>query len=137
MHTNRHTEKLVEKEHLKGVRRYYISIAEINLALSKIHKSILPNINVSNYEKATSYIHQYISHTTVWNLKFVMNLESPEVALLQVFHLEHIFLQEPVDLFIKERAIFAKQREIFLALKPFKKDHMERRHKAMTDFINQ
>ncbi|MFF5997021.1 hypothetical protein AAGS61_20145 [Lysinibacillus sp. KU-BSD001] len=135
MYTNKHVAKSLEKQHLRGVRKYYLCIADINIALSKVHQAIMPQIDLEQYKFATEYIHQYISHTSVWNLKFVVNLESPEVALLQIFHLHYIFEQEPVEKFKNERAILKEQEEAFLALKPFKEDHIERRRQAMLHYI--
>ena len=65
------------------MRKYYLSIADINSSLSKVHQAVMPHIDLEKYKYTTEYIHRYISYTSVWNLKFVVNLESPEVALLQ------------------------------------------------------
>lgn len=103
MYTNKHAAQSMEQQHLKSVRKYYLSIADVNIKLSKIHQQIKPAIDLNKYKHATDYIHQYISYTTVWQLKFVANIESPEVALLQIFHLTYIFEHEPAHLFLKER----------------------------------
>ncbi|WP_413364463.1 hypothetical protein [Lysinibacillus sp. 3P01SB] len=135
MYTNKHVANSLEKQHLQNVRKYYLSIADINIALSKVHQTILPHIDSKKYQLATDYIHQYISYTSVWNLKFVANLESPEVALLQVFHLNYIFNKEPESRFIQERAILAEQEQRFFDLKPYKTEHVEKRKQKMLDYI--
>lgn len=135
MYTNKHAANSLEKQHLQNVRKYYLSIADINIALSQVHQSIMPHINLEKYQLATDYIHQYISYTTVWNLKFVANLESPEVALLQIFHLQYIFEREPKDRFQKERAILAEQEQHFFSLKPYKLEHVKKRKQKMLDYI--
>jgi hypothetical protein len=135
MYTNKHAAHSLEKQHLQNVRKYYLSIADINIALSKVHQAILPHINLKKYQPATDYIHQYISYTPVWNLKFVANLESPEVALLQIFHLNYIFNKEPEKRFSKERAVLAEQEQRFFDLKPYKPEHIEKRKQKMMDFI--
>ena len=135
MYSNKHVASSVEKQHLQNVRKYYLSIADINNALSNVHQAIMPHINLEKYTYATEYIHQYISYTSVWNLKFVVNLESPEVALLQIFHLNYIFSQEPVDCFTQERAILREKEQYFYSLKPYKEEHIEKRLQAMLNYI--
>ena len=108
MDKNKHAARSLERQHLRNVRKYNLSVADVNIALSKVHQAIMPHLDLEAYRLATEYIHQYISYTSVWNLKFVANLESPEVALLQIFHLDHIFKNEPANRFKKERAILAE-----------------------------
>lgn len=135
MYSNKHVASSLEKQHLHNVRKYYLSIADINIALSKVHQSVMPHINLEQYKYATEYIHQFISYTSVWNLKFVVNLESPEVALLQIFHLNYIFNQEPADRFVKERAILEEKEQHFYSLKPYKEEHIQKRLQAMLNYI--
>ena len=137
MYSNKHVASSLEKQHQQNVRKYYLSIADINSALSKVHQSVMPHIKLEKYKHATDYINQYISYTSVWNLKFVANLESPEVALLQIFHLNYIFTQEPVDCFTQERAILKEKEQHFYSLKPYKEEHIEKRLEAMLIYINQ
>lgn len=136
MYKNKHVAHSLEKQHSKNVRKYYLSIADINIALSKIHQTIRPQIDLEKYQLATDYIHQYISYTTVWNLKFVANLESPEVALLQIFHLHYILDHEPENRFPTERALLAEQEQRFYNLKPYKMGHIKKRKQKMLDYIN-
>ena len=135
MYTNKHAASSLEKQHLQNVRKYYLSVADINMILSKVHQSVMPHIDLEKYKYATEYIHQYISYTSVWNLKFVVNLESPEVALLQIFHLNYIFSQEPANLFTKERAILEEKEQYYYSLKPYKEDHIQKRLQAMISYI--
>lgn len=135
MYSNKHVASSLEKQHQKNVRKYYLCIADINSALSKVHQSVMPHINIEKYKYATDYINQYISYTSVWNLKFVINLESPEVALLQIFHLNYIFSQEPADCFTQERAILKDKEQYFYSLKPYKEEHIEKRLQNMLSYI--
>ena len=135
MYSNKHVASSLEKQHQKNVRKYYLSIADINSALSKVHQSVMPHIDLEKYKLATDYINQYISYTSVWNLKFVVNLESPEVALLQIFHLNYIFSQEPADCFTQERAILKEKEQHFYSLKPYKEEHIEKRLQNMLSYI--
>lgn len=135
MYTNKQAAHSMEKQQLKAVRKYYLSISDINMKLSKIHQQIQSQIDLNKYKYATEYIHQYISYTSVWNLKFVLNLESPEVALLQIFHLNYIFQHEPENNFTQQRQELVHVAADFFSLKPYKDDHIERRLQAMLHYI--
>lgn len=135
MLSNKHVASSLEKQQLQNVRKYYLSIADINSTLSKVHQSVMPHIDLEKYKYATEYIHQYISYTSVWNLKFVVNLESPEVALLQIFHLNYIFSQEPANCFTQERAILEEKEQYFYSLKPYKEEHIQKRMQTMLSYI--
>lgn len=135
MEQNSELAKILERQHIKHVKHFYRSIAEINLELGSIHRSIEHCIDLEKYQSITEYVNQYISYTTVWNVKFVYNLESPEVALLQIFHLDYIFSHEPKRLFRKERRIFDEQKELFKELKPFKEEHIQLRKQKMLEYI--
>lgn len=135
MNTEKYVAKSLEQLHIKHVRHLYRSIAGINLALAKIHKSIERKIDKQNYRVVTDYINQFISYTSVWNVKFVYNLESPEVALLQIFHLDYIFENEQNDQFISERASLKDQKEKFYQLNAFKLNHIKQRKQKMLDYV--
>ena len=135
MLSNKHVASSLEKQQLQNVRKYYLSVADINSTLSKVHQSVMPHIDLEKYKYATEYIHQYISYTSVWNLKFVVNLESPEVALLQIFHLNYIFSQEPANCFTQERAILEEKEQYFYSLKPYKEEHIQKRMQTMLSYI--
>ena len=135
MYSNKYVANSLEKQHLQNARKYYLSVADINSTLSKVHQSVMPHIDLEKYKYATEYIHQYISYTSVWNLKFVVNLESPEVALLQIFHLNYIFSQEPANCFTQERAILEEKEQYFYSLKPYKEEHIQKRMQTMLSYI--
>lgn len=137
MYMNRHVVKSLERQQMKSVHRYYRSIADINMELAKLHKNIEFEIDKDHYHFATEYVNQYISYTSVWNVKFVANLENPEVALLQLFHLEYIFDHEPAHLFSNERQLFTKQKEAFIYLKSYTLDHIQMRKENMLQFIQE
>ena len=135
MTTNKYVAKLIEQKNKQNIRKYYSTISDINLTLAKIHQTISKQIDISLYESVTNYVNQYISHTTVWNLKFTMNLESAEVALLQIFHLEFIFSSEPSHSFEEEKAVLREQSKLFYDLKPFPEEHIEKRKNIMYKYI--
>lgn len=129
--------KSLERQQIKHVRHFYRSIAEINLELAKLHRNIELKIDKNKYQLISDYVNQYISYTTIWNVKFVYNLESPEVALLQLLHLEYIFENESESLFNKERNNLNHQMELFMKLKPYKQEHVQLRKQNMLNYIKE
>jgi hypothetical protein len=132
---NQHVSKMIERQQTKRSRKIHHALAELNLSLNELHRSILPTLEVDKYIYATEYVNTYISYTDIWNLKFVYNLENPEVALLQFFHLDYIFIHEPADRYVKERASLLQLKEDFKPLNPFKEDKMVERFKKMIEYI--
>ena len=109
---------------------------EVNTELSRVHKAIKNAINHDHYVHATNFVEQYISYTSLWNLKFSYNMESPEVAFLQLLHLDYIFNQELPTTFTKEREIFNTMHRIFHEHSPYSDEMIERRKQKMLDYIN-
>ena len=105
------------------------------MVLSNIHHQIAPHIDYSKYEAATSYVNQYVAHTDIWHLKFVSNLENPEVVLMQLFHLMHIIDNEPTDSFVIEREIIEEQRRKFREITLYSDEHIEKRRQKLNAYI--
>lgn len=135
MQTNRHVAKSLERQQIRSIRRFYHAIAEINLALADVHSTISSTINKDKYKYATAYVDQYISYTSIWNLKFVYNIENPEVAMLQLLHLQYILQNEPAELFTEERGIVEEQWNCFNLHKPFKNEQILARQQKMMMYI--
>lgn len=127
--------KSLERQHLKTARKYTLQLVDINMALSNIHHQIAPHIDHSKYEAATTYVNQYVAHTDIWNIKFVSNLENPEVVLMQLFHLMHILENEPVDSFKKAREIIEEQHLKFRDITLYSDEHIEKRRQKMNAYI--
>lgn len=127
--------KSMERQHLKSVRKLSLQIVDINTALKDVHHQLAPHIDETKYEAVTAYVNQYISHTHVWNIKFVCNLEDSEVALMQLFHLKYILDCEPAELYQNARDILQEQREKFMAITLFPDEHIEMRRRKMLDYI--
>ncbi|WP_274308895.1 hypothetical protein [Solibacillus daqui] len=127
--------KSMERQHLKSVRKLSLQIVDINTALKDVHQQLAPHIDEIKYEAATGYVNQYISHTHVWNIKFVCNLEDPEVALMQLFHLKYILDREPAELYKNARSILEEQRQKFLKITLYSNEHIEMRRTKMLDHI--
>ena len=132
---NKHAAKMLERQQSRKTRQVYHALAELNLSLNKIHKSIEHYIDRDKYKSATEYVDQFISYTTVWNIKFVYNLENPEVALLQIFHLSYIFDNEHQSNFMKERRELEQLKKQFAKMNPFKQEKVEERYAKMVQFI--
>ena len=109
---------------------------EVNTELAIVHKTIKEYINHEQYIHATNFVEQYISYTSLWNLKFSYNMESPEVALLQLLHLDYIFKQELPTAFTKEREIFNSMHRIFHEHSPYSDELIEKRKQKMLDYIS-
>lgn len=131
MLTNRYTAKLNEMQQKINTKKRYTIIEDINLSLNKIHQMVEPQINLKKFQPATDYVNQYISHTSIWNLKFKVNLESLEVALLQILHLQFIFDIESKNAFHEEKKLFAEQLERFNSVNTYSDEHIEKRKITM------
>lgn len=121
----------------KSNRSLHRVMVEINTELTKVHKKIAPHIIVENYSAASDYVSQFVSYTTIWNIKFVYNLESPEVALMQIMHLKHILACEPETSFIDQRAILQEMTKLFLQYSPYSSELISKRKKKFQDYIQQ
>ena len=95
----------------------------------------MDHMNYDKYKYATAYLDQFISYTSVWNLKFVYNLENPEVALLQIFHLTYIFDNEPESQFIKELQELTQLKARFIEMNRFKQEKVAERYEKMLQYI--
>lgn len=129
--------KSVERQHLKSVRNHLLQVIDINTVLREIHYQIAPHIDKEQYEAATTYVNQYISHTHIWHIKFVCNLEDPEVALMQIFHLQYIFEQEQANHFMQQREQLEEQTKKFRTITLFSNQHIESRRQKMKRYIHE
>ena len=109
---------------------------EVNTELASVHKAIKKEINYEQYIYATNFVEQYISYTSLWNLKFSYNMESPEVALVQLLHLDYIFKHELPTAFTKEREAFDKMHQLFHEYTPYSDELIEKRKQKMLDYIH-
>lgn len=109
---------------------------EVNTELASVHKTIKQYINHEQYIHATNFANQYISYTSLWNLKFSYNMESPEVALIQLLHLDYIFKHELPTAFTKEREVFDKMHQLFQKYTPYSDELIEKRKQKMLVYIH-
>lgn len=118
-------------------RNVISAMKEVNNELAIVHKSIAKQINVSTYEHATNYVNDYVAYTTIWNIKFHYNIESPEVALLQCLHLDYILKHQPTDAFQIEREAVEAMHQLFSQYKPFSEEQIETRKQKMQLYIEE
>ena len=136
MLTNKHAAKSFEQQHLQRVRKFTHTIIDINMALGDVHRTLAKSLDIQPFEKATNYVNEFVSYTTIWNIKFVYNLESPEVAMLQLFHLQYIFEQLPAERFTVERTIVRDNFVKFNDAKPFSDENVAARYEKFLSFAN-
>jgi len=127
---------ITSKSHLKTIRRYPLQIATLNENLKALHDQIAPHIDASKYEAISSYANQYISHTHIWNLKFYNNLENPEVALMQIFHLKFILLAEPAHLHTSIRSNLEELTNKFHHMMLYSNEQLILREGKIRDYIH-
>ena len=134
---SKYVAKSMERQHLKAVRKHSLQIVDINLALKDLHHQIAPHIDETKYEAITSYVNQYISHTHIWNLKFACNLEDPEVALMQLFHLKYILEHEDITSHTTARTTLEQQRLKFRNITLYSDAHIQMRQEKMRHYVQQ
>lgn len=103
---NKQASKLIDNRLKRKERDYYAQIEAFNVEAAAIHKKLLLQLRIEDFTVVTNYANQFISHTTIWYLKFKTNLQNLEVATLQLLHLHFIFQQLPQEQFNKERDRF-------------------------------
>lgn len=127
--------KPIEQQRLRANKKYHLAISEINSELIKVHKILERCIQKNTHIAATTYVDQYISYTSIWNIKFVYNLENPEVVLMQLFHLEYILTFEKAEQLEPLRRAVAEQQQKFKELKPYPDEQIQLRKEKMLAFI--
>lgn len=108
---------------------------EINTTLGAIHKKLHARILVDRYKFATAYVAQFIPYTTIWNIKFTYNLESPEVALMQILHLDYILLHENHVDFESEQHNLQEMKKLFISYSPYSEKLIEARKQRFLHYI--
>lgn len=127
--------KSTEHQRLRANKKYHLAISEINTELIKVHKILERCIQKNTHIAATTYVDQYISYTSIWNIKFVYNLENPEVVLMQLFHLEYILTAETAEQLEPLRRVVTEQQHKFNELKPYPEEQVQLRKEKMLTFI--
>ena len=116
---NKQASKLIDNRLKRKEKDYYDQIEAFNVEAAAIHKKLLLQMDIEIVAAVTNYVNTFISHTTIWYLKFKTNLQNLEVATLQLLHLHFIFEQLPEAQFLKERARFIALQDAFPALSEY------------------
>ncbi|KOP71405.1 hypothetical protein AMS59_18450 [Lysinibacillus sp. FJAT-14745] len=93
-YVNKDLARTLEQQHKRSVRGLFLKIQGLNNDCTLLRKRLEPQINLAVYKNAIDYVNQFVSHTTILNLKFITNTQNLEVAVLHVLLLAHILENE-------------------------------------------
>lgn len=93
-HINKHLARTLEQQHKRSVRGLFLKIEELNNACTELRKRLEPRVNLTLYKDAIDYVNQFVSHTSILNLKFITNTQNLEVAVLHALLLSYILENE-------------------------------------------
>lgn len=86
--------RTLEQQHKRSVRGLFLKIQDINNNCTLLRKRLEPQIDLAVYKNAIDYVNQFVSHTTILNLKFITNTQNLEVVVLHALLLMHILENE-------------------------------------------
>ncbi|GLC88079.1 hypothetical protein [Lysinibacillus piscis] len=115
-HVNRHLAHTLEQQHKRSVKGLFLKIETLNMNCTALRERLEPHIDFTLYEHAIDYVNQYISYTTILNLKFITNTQNLEIAVLHVLLLSHILENEAPHEFDYERSVLQGYIQEVLAL---------------------
>lgn len=116
---NKQASILIDNRLKRKEKDYYSNIEAFNLDAAAIHKKLLLEIDMQQFSVITQYVNQFISHTTIWFMKFKTNLQNLEVVTLQLLHLHFIFDMLPQNMCSKERTKFTALQALFPTLSDY------------------
>ncbi|MGE7111314.1 hypothetical protein [Lysinibacillus sp. NPDC047702] len=93
-HVNKHLARTLEQQHKRSVRGLFLKIQELNNKCTLLRKRLEPHIDMTVYEHAIDYVNDFVSHTTILNLKFITNTQNLEVVVLHTLLLSYILENE-------------------------------------------
>ncbi|MEB2302613.1 hypothetical protein LAV72_23715 [Lysinibacillus xylanilyticus] len=91
---NKDLARTLEQQHKRSVRGLFLKIQDLNNNCTLLRKRLEPHIDFAVYKHAIDYVNQFVSHTTIFNLKFITNTQNLEVAVLHTLLLVHIVENE-------------------------------------------
>jgi hypothetical protein len=91
---NKHLARTLEQQHKRSVRGLFLKIQDLNNDCTLLRKRLEPHIDLTNYKNAIDYVNQFVSHTSILNLKFITNTQNLEVVVLHTLLLAHILENE-------------------------------------------
>lgn len=93
-YVNKHLARTLEQQHKRSVRSLFLKIQDLNNECVLLRKRLEQHIDIKQYKEAIAYVDQFVSYTTILNLKFVTNTQNLEVVVLHALLLEHMIESE-------------------------------------------
>ncbi|MEK5230521.1 hypothetical protein MHB42_01980 [Lysinibacillus sp. FSL K6-0232] len=87
---NKHLARTLEQQHRRSVRSLFLKMEELNNNCTELRKRLEAHIDFTQYQPAIDYIDQFVSHTTILQLKFITNTQNLEVVVLHALLLDYI-----------------------------------------------
>ncbi|MFC9542959.1 hypothetical protein ACFTQ7_24425 [Lysinibacillus sp. NPDC056959] len=91
---NKDLARTLEQQHKRSVRGLFLKIQDLNNNCTLLRKRLEPHIDLAVYKHAIDYVNQFVSHTTILNLKFITNTQNLEVVVLHTLLLTYIVESE-------------------------------------------
>ncbi|MGE7947451.1 hypothetical protein [Lysinibacillus sp. NPDC093688] len=91
---NKDLARTLEQQHKRSVRGLFLKFQDLNNNCTLLRKRLEPHIDLAVYKHAIDYVNQFVSHTTILNLKFITNTQNLEVVVLHTLLLAHIVENE-------------------------------------------
>ncbi|MGN4125130.1 hypothetical protein ACMGD3_08985 [Lysinibacillus sphaericus] len=104
-YVNKDLARTLEQQHKRSVKGLFLKIQDLNNEYTLLRKRLEPHIDVSIYKDAVDYVNQFVSHTSILNLKFITNTQNLEVVVLHALLLEHILHNETAPSFEYENQL--------------------------------
>ena len=102
-HVNKHLARTLEQQHKRSVRGLFLKIQDLNNKCTLLRKRLEPHIDMTAYQNAIDYVNEFVSHTTILNLKFITNTQNLEVVVLHTLLLSYILENEDPHSFAYEQ----------------------------------
>ncbi|MEQ6357456.1 hypothetical protein ABNX05_22895 [Lysinibacillus sp. M3] len=102
---NKDLARTLEQQHKRSVRGLFLKIQDLNNNCTLLRKRLEPHIDLAVYKHAIDYVNQFVSHTTILNLKFITNTQNLEVVVLHTLLLTHIVESEDSHTFEYEHKL--------------------------------
>ncbi|MFJ7668671.1 hypothetical protein ACIQXI_16350 [Lysinibacillus sp. NPDC097195] len=115
-YVNKHLARTLEQQHKRSVRGLFLKIQDLNNDCLLLRKRLEQHIDLTQYKDAIDYVDQFVSYTSILNLKFVTNTQNLEVVVLHALLLEYIIEQQSASTFDYELNLLHDYMQEILAL---------------------
>ncbi|WP_155592530.1 hypothetical protein [Lysinibacillus cavernae] len=134
---NKHLARTLEQQHKRSVRGLFLKIEELNNACTLLRKRLEPHIELSSYKNYIDYVNQFVSHTSILNLKFVTNTQNLEVAVLHTLLLTTILENENYQSFEYENRLLQGYLQEIFSLNDHAKSLFVNHQEKMLHYIHE